>query len=552
MGEQDVKDHADEEERRLFMRQLLRDVRALEQMLEEKMFETSLRRIGAEQEMFLVDNQFRPATCSLEVLEELDDESFTTELGLFNIEFNAPPTEFGDGCLNNLERQLTEAVDRVRAAAGSVEADVALVGILPTLNKSDLGMENMTPMPRYKALNDSITGLRGKAYDIHIKGIDEFIVQHDNVMLEACNTSFQVHFQVAPEEFARLYNIAQAVAGPVLAVATNSPMLFGKRLWKETRIALFQQSVDTRSSGTHMREMQPRVSFGNKWIEESVLEIYRDDISRFRLLFPGGEVEDPFEALEEGRAPKLSALRLHTGTVYRWNRACYGISDGKPHLRIENRVLPSGPTPADEVANAAFWFGLMSGLLGKYDDITEQLEFDDAKNNFFSAARYGLAGSMTWIDGKHTHTPQLILDQFLPLAENGLRRSGVDDADIERYLGIIEERVGAEQTGADWMLDSYNSMEETNSVAERLSALTAAVVEHQRAHTVGHQWPPASTDEEASWEDHYEYVGQYMSTDLFTVNEDEIIDMVAAVMDWQHVHHVPVEDNEHRLVGLVT
>ncbi|QDG50393.1 CBS domain-containing protein [Persicimonas caeni] len=552
MGQQNVNDRASEEERRRFMRRLLRDVRALEQMLEDGMFETGIRRIGAEQEMFLVDEHYRPATRSLEILEELDDEQFTTELGLFNIEFNAKPNEFGGDCLSKLERQLTDAVDKARRAAGKFGADIALTGILPTMKKSDLGMANMTPMPRYKALNNSMTALRGKAYDFHIKGIDEFIVQHDNVMLEACNTSFQVHFQVAPDEFARLYNIAQAVAGPVLAVATNSPMLFGKRLWKETRIALFQQSVDTRSPGTHMREMQPRVSFGHKWIEDSVLEIYRDDISRFRLLFSGGEAEDPFEAIEAGRAPKLSALRLHTGTVYRWNRACYGISDGKPHLRIENRVLPSGPTPADEVANAAFWFGLMSGLVAKYGDITEHLEFVEAKNNFFSAARHGLAGSMTWVDGEREHTPNLVLDKLLPLAETGLRRSGVDEDDIARYLGIIERRVRVEQTGADWMLDSFNSMEETNSIAERLTALTKTLVENQRQGILGHEWQYACTPEEASWEDHYQYVGQYMSTDLFTVNEDEIIDMVAAVMEWKHVRHVPVEDNDHRLVGLVT
>ncbi len=552
MGEQNVNEQVSEEERRHFMRQLLRDVRALEHMLDEGLFETGIRRIGAEQEMFLVDNQFRPAAKSLEVLEELQDERFTTELGLFNIEFNALPTEFGDKCLSELEDQLTQAVGKARRAANTVEADIALVGILPTMKKSDLGLDNMTPKPRYRALNDSMSALRGKAYDIHIKGIDEFIVQHENVMLEACNTSFQVHFQVAPEEFAQLYNIAQAVAGPVLSVATNSPMLFGKRLWKETRIALFQQSVDTRSSGTHMREMQPRVSFGNKWIEESALEIYRDDISRFRLLFSGGEAEDPFEAIEDGRAPLLSALRLHTGTVYRWNRACYGISNGKPHLRIENRVLPSGPTPADEVANAAFWFGLMSGLLSKYDDITEHMEFVEAKNNFFSAARHGLAGSMTWIDGERKHTPKLILETLLPLAETGLRRSGVDADDIERYLGIIDRRVRTEQTGADWMLNSFNTMEETHSLAERLTALTQNLVEHERDLTLGHEWPLACTPEEAAWEDHYEYVGQYMTTDLFTVNEDEIVDMVAAVMEWQHVRHVPVEDNDHRLVGLVT
>jgi CBS domain-containing protein len=551
MGQHDISGQTNEEERRRFMRQLLRDVRALESMLQDGMFETGIRRIGAEQEMFLVDEKFRPMSCSLGVLEELDDPQFTTELGLFNIEFNALPTEFGGRCLSDLEVQITDAVRKARGAALTRDADVALIGILPTMKKSDLGLKNMTPHARYKALNDSMTALRGKDYDVHIKGTDEFIVQHDNVMLEACNASFQVHFQVAPEEFARLYNIAQAVAGPVLAVATNSPMLFGKRLWKETRIALFQQSVDTRSSGTHIREMHPRVSFGSQWVKESVLEIYRDDISRFRLLFSGGHAEDPFEALEAGRAPALSALRMHTGTVYRWNRACYGISGGKPHLRIENRVLPAGPTPADETANAAFWFGLMSGIVEQYGDITEHLGFVDAKDNFFSAARHGLAGSMTWVGGERKAVGELVLETLLPLAERGLRRGQVDEQDISRYLGIIENRVRAEQTGADWMLNSFNAMEKTHSLAERLTALTHTLVDRQME-APGHEWPLASASDEACWEDHYQLVGQYMSTDLFTVNEDEIVDMVAAVMDWQHVRHIPVEDNDHRLVGLVT
>lgn len=552
MGDHNITGQKGEDARRRFMRHVLRDLRALEQMLQEAAFETGIRRIGAEQEMFLVDPKFRAAARSPEILAALNDPQFVTELGLFNIEFNASPVEFGGRCLHNLNEQVTQAVRKARQAAQAHGADVALVGILPTMKKSDLGLDNMTPHPRYRALNDTMTALRGKAYDFHIKGTDEFIIQHDNVMLEACNASFQVHFQVAPDEFARLYNVAQAVAGPTLAVATNSPMLLGKRLWKETRIALFQQSVDTRSSGTHIRQMHPRVSFGSRWVQDSVLEIYRDDISRFRLLFSGEEPEDPFEALAAGRAPKLSALRLHTGTVYRWNRACYGISEGKPHLRIENRVLPAGPTPADQTANAALWFGLMSGVAQRYDDISAHLEFTDAKDNFFSAARHGLAGSMSWTDGVRRTTAEMVLDVFLPLAEQGLQRGGVDAEDIGRYLGIIEQRVRAEQTGADWMLKSFNAMGEEQGLDKRLSALAQSLVEQQTSEKPAHQWALASVAEEAGWEAHYELVGQYMSTDLFTVNEDEVVDMVAAVMQWQHVHHVPVEDTSHRLVGLVT
>jgi hypothetical protein len=241
MGKQEVRDGIGGEELRLFMRSLLDDLRALEMMLEEGLIETGVRRIGAEQEMFLVGPGFRPASIVMEMLKLLDDPHFTTELGQFNLEANMEPLSFGGKCLSDMERRLTGLVDKARASAGELGCEVALVGILPTLRKSDLGLENMAPVPRYFALNQAMNRLRGGAYEFQIKGIDELIVKHDSVMVEACNTSFQVHFQVGAKEFAKLYNIAQAVAGPVLSAATNSPLLFGRRLWRETRIALFQQ-----------------------------------------------------------------------------------------------------------------------------------------------------------------------------------------------------------------------------------------------------------------------------------------------------------------------
>ncbi|MFB6263263.1 MAG: glutamate-cysteine ligase family protein [Bradymonadaceae bacterium] len=541
------------EERHEFMKALLRDVRALERMLEEGHFEEDVRRIGAEQEMFLVDESYQPATINQQVLDSIEKERFTTELGKFNLEYNAAPSVFEGHCLRELEDQLTECVEAASAAAREHGGDAALVGILPTLRKSDLSLENMTPRKRYRALNEAMNELRGgEAYKFHITGIDEFIVEHDSVMLEAANTSFQVHFQVEPHEFARLYNIAQVTAAPVLAAATHSPLLFGKRLWHETRIALFQQSVDTRTTEHHHRELQPRVTFGNDWVDDSVLEIFREDIARFQLLFGIDVDEDPIEELDAGRVPSLQALCLHNGTVYRWNRACYGISDGKPHLRIENRVFPSGPTPIDEVANAAFWLGLMSGLVVEYGDVTDHFEFDVAKNNFFSAAREGLSAPLTWDDGRTYPAAELISDQLLPLAAKGLERSGIADDDIERYLGLIDRRIDAEQTGSIWALNSFHEMDEEKGLAERMAAITSHVVDQQTSGVPVAEWDLASIDSATDWEEHHIHVGQYMRTDFFTVREDEIIDLVANVMDWQHIRHVPVEDNEHRLVGLIT
>ncbi len=552
MGEQEVKGKVDGEELRHFMRHLLRDVHALEKMLDDGMIESDIRRIGAEQELFLLDSSFRPAPLALKMLENIEDYRFTTELAIFNLEFNLEPLVYGGNCLGEMERSINELVEVARGAAAEENGHVMLTGILPTLQKSDLGMDSMTPMPRYRALNDALSRLRGSDYEFYIKGADEFIVKHDSVMLEACNTSFQVHFQVGPDEFARLYNVAQAVAAPVMAVACNSPLLFGKRLWHETRVALLEQSIDTRPTRHHLRENNPRVTFGNQWIDDSVLEIFREDIARFRLLFATQIDEDPFKVMEEGGVPKLKAMRLHNGTIYRWNRPCYGILDGKPHLRIENRVLPAGPTPVDEVANAAFWFGLMAGTAETYQDIRGHMDFDEAKHNFFAAARHGLDAPMSWADGSSGTARELIRETFLPLAREGLVNSGIEQGDIDRYMGIIEARVEKRRTGATWLLNSFNGLANSLPTAEKLSALVAATVNRQTEGLPVHEWEIASVEERTSWRENYLRVEQYMTTDLITVNEDELIDLVASVMDWQHLRHVPVEDNEHRLVGLVT
>lgn len=552
MGEQKVKNQFDAEQLRLFSRKLLTDLRALETMLENGLFETKVRRIGAEQEMFLVDRDWRPAPVATELLERLDDPHFTTELGRFNMECNLDPITLGGTSLREMERQLTVLLHKARLAAEELDTEVVLCGILPTLDKADLSLDNMTPRARYFALNEAMTRLRGGLYHLHLKGRDEINVTHDNVMLESCNTSFQVHFQVKPENFARLYNTAQAVAAPVLAASTNSPMLFGRQLWRETRIALFQQSIDTRSPAGHLRMQSPRVSFGRRWVDDSVVEIFKEDISRFRVLMSTDVDEDPFEVMERGVAPRLQALRLHNGTIYRWNRPCYGLSEDKAHLRIENRILPAGPTPLDEVANAALWFGLLNGVSTLYPDVTEVMEFDVARENFVAAARLGLGAHLSWPDRGNIPAQQLLLVELLPIARQGLQELDTDSSDIDRYLGVVEERVSSLRTGSQWQVDSYDSMKCDGSPAECLTAIVAATVSRQRTEQPVHTWELASLEEAGDGKKHHLRVGQLMTTDLFTVNQDELVDIVACVMNWHHIRHVPVEDNLHRLVGLVT
>jgi CBS domain-containing protein len=537
------------EQRRRFMRSLLNDLRALDALLVEGAIEEGVQRIGAEQEMFLIDRTWHPAPASLRAIELIQSPNFTTELGLFQLEMNLDAHRFTGDCLERIELQMLEQLGKAHVALAGENLTMVLVGILPTLRKSDLGLESMVPLPRYKELNEAMTRMRGGTYEFHIKGVDELRVRHDSVMLEACNSSFQVHLQVGAKRFAPMYNLAQALAGPTLACATNSPLLFGRRLWAETRIALFQQAVDTRRS---VREAAPRVTFGDRWVRQSVLELYKDNISRFRTLVGTDLDEDPFEAIRRGRAPELRALRLHNGTVYRWNRACYGITEGKPHLRIENRILPSGPTVVDEVANAAFWLGLMSEMGATIEDVTARMSFEHASMNFTSAARQGLSASFVWLDGEEIPAPRLILERLLPLAASGLDRVKVAATDRDRYLGVIEKRVSTGRTGSRWLMQSLAAMGDHGTPAERMNALTAASVARQTENRPVHEWELARIVEAGGWRHNYLRIEQYMSTDLYTVHGDDPVELAANLMEWHRIRHVPVEDHEHRLIGLIT
>jgi CBS domain-containing protein/gamma-glutamyl:cysteine ligase YbdK (ATP-grasp superfamily) len=550
MGDHDILAEHNEAQAKLFMQALLADLAALEKMIDAGRIESGVRRVGAEQEMFLVDRAMRPCSMAPELLAAVNDPRLTTEIGKFNLEANLSPYLFTDRCLSAMEQELTEVLARARAAAQQRGADVLLTGILPTLRQTDLTLDNLTPSPRYFELNQTIQRLRGNTFNVHIKGLDELNITHDNVLLEACCTSFQVHCQVGAEEFARLHNLAQVITAPLLAVAANSPLLLGHRLWHETRIPLFQHSVDERSPLRQHRGHPPRVNFGESWVKASVLEIFREEIARFRVVLTKKIEEDSLAVLARGEIPQLAALRLHNGTIWRWNRPCYGVNDGIAHLRIENRVLPAGPSIRDEIANAAFFFGLMTALPEEYGDVTQQMSFDEAKDNFFAAARHGLKAQFTWLKGKSIPAPTLILDHLLPLARAGLQQANIASEDINRYLDVIAARVQHEQNGALWALRSLAAMQGTPE--RRYRALAAETLAQQQTNLPVHTWKLAQLSDTASWSQNFQTVGQFMSTDLFTVRPDDLVDLVACVMDWRHVRHVPVEDNEGHLIGLVS
>jgi len=552
MGEHKVRPDNTDAGHRAFMRSLLEEVRAMDQVIARGMIESGVRRIGAEQEMFIVDAGFCPANRAPELLQQISDPRFTNELGLFNLECNLSPRRLEGDSLHLMEQELQELYALARRTATKAGCDVALAGILPTLGSEHTGLDSMMPEPRYFALNDAVRAMRGEEFRISINGIDQLSITHDNVMLEAFNTSFQVHFQVSAEEFARLYNIAQVVTAPLLAASVNSPLLLGRRLWHETRVAVLEHSVDSRSATHQARGQHPRVHFGDRWIDESVTEIFKDDIARNRIILTTETEDDPLGMVERGEPPSLNALRLHNGTIYRWNRPCYGVSNGVAHLRIENRVMPAGPTVLDEMANAAFFFGMMAGMAEQYPQVRDHLRFDDVKTNFMAAAREGIRAQMNWFGDRYLPAQELILQHLLPLAREGLQHMNINANDIERYLGVLEERVNKRRTGARWMLESLENMGEQGTSNQRMRCLVGSMVHQQSSGRPIAEWQLADFCEKQDWRESYRHVGQFMTTDLFTVHPDDIVDFAATLMDWRHVRHIPVEDNSGQLVGLVS
>ena len=516
------------------------------------MIERDIQRIGVEQELCLVDATWRPAPIIMEFLSKINDAHFTTELARFNLEINLDPITFTSDCLSQLEQSLNDYIDKTGKILQQFDSKAILTGILPTIRNKDLGIDNMTPLDRYRALANSLRKLRQGMFEFHINGADELVTAHDSVMFESCNTSFQMHYQVSTDEIVDKYNWAQLISGPVLAASTNSPLLLGKRLWRETRIALFQQSIDIRQTNDYLRERSSRVYFGNRWIYDSIVDAFKEDIVRFETLLSNDQKTNSLQSLEDGIIPTLDALMVHNSTIYKWNRPCYGIYNNKPHLRIENRYLPSGPTIVDQVANAAFWFGLMSGMPKEYRNLQAKFEFDNAKTNFVKAARDGMESKFTWLKNEKISAQDLIHNVLLPIAREGLQKSNIDEKDSTKYLKIIEARVSSGKTGSQWMIESYNNLRKTGTRDQALVATTAAIYNRQQEMKPIHEWSLAKIDEAGNFLNYYLHIDQIMTTDIVTVKSDDLIELVANIMDWKQVKDIPVENLKGDLVGLVT
>lgn len=535
-----------------FTSHLIDDLQALERLENEGLFESGVTRLGAEQEFCLINYQLRPAMLAMEMLDALDDEQFTTELAKFNLEANLNPLVLQNGAFSQLENNLIRMLTKANRKAHALGAKIILTGILPSIKSSDLTIDNMTPKDRYHALNEAMRNARGNDFTFNITGIDELITKHDSVLFESCNTSFQIHYQLNPQKVSESYNWALAIAAPVLSACTNSPVFLGKRLWKETRIALLHQSSDTRQSHNHLRDEIPRVNFGLGWKTKGAAEIFQEAVSRYKILMPLEVDEVSTEVLAKGKIPKLKALSIHNSTIYNWNRLCYGVTEGVPHLRIENRYIPSGPTIVDEVANSAFWIGLMHGMPEYASTIHDHLRFDDAKSNFMHAAKSGLQCQFRWLDDSVIPAHDLIINELLPIAQSGLENAGIDKVEIDKYLGIIKKRVESNKTGSNWILDSYTDLRNEGPEEQALIALTEGIYQRQKMGNPVHEWKPLQRKEGGGWKSKYAKVEQIMSRNLLTVHEDDLLELAKNMMIWSNIHHLPVEDANGGIVGLIT
>lgn len=550
MGEQSLSLAKDPESRKHFLKHLLDDVEAIEKILADGLFETGVTRIGAEQEFCLVDEYYKPSQNALNVLDKIDDEHFTSELAQYNLEINLDPVELKTDCFSLVEQQLSKFLERAEKVAESFGEKIILTGILPSIDYRAVQIEYLTPKHRYEALSEIITELRGEDFELNIIGVDELILRHNNILFEACNTSFQCHLQIDPNDFANMYNWAQMLSGPVLSVSANSPLLLGKQLWSETRIPLFQQSIDTRGKGYHLREREQRVTFGNRWIKD-IGDVYKNDIARHTLLFATNIEENSLESLAKGKIPELKALQLHNGTIYKWNRPCYGISDGTPHIRIENRYLPSGPTEKDEIANFVYWVGLMNNLPDRFRNNWEKLSFEEVKENFYKAAMWGIQSGMNW-NGDLMSARRLTLEVLLPMAREGLEKKNIDPKDIDEHLSVIEARASGHLTGSRWIINSYRNLRKELGQEEASVSLTQIMYNRRRSGLKVHEWKTAGLEEVQNLDVRYDIVSNIMATDLITVLENDIAELVLKIMEWRNIHHLPVEDNRRELKGIIT
>src|SRR6266540_997223 len=474
-----------------FQQRLTQCLSTLGRLLERPGFGVGPVTLGAELELFLVDGAARPLPLNQAVRAAAGDPRVTVELDRFNLELNATPTLLAGSPFAALGEELRLLLERVADAARGCGGRVALIGILPTLRRAVLHPGAMSDVARYRALDRGLRRLRHDPFHLRIAGADPLELASDDVAPEGANTSFQVHLRVDPAAFARTYNAVQLATAPALAAAGNSPTFLGHRLWEETRIALCKQSIDDRD-GRGPRRRLARMAFGTRWLRDGPLELFTDSVHLHQPLLPVLGDHDPLAGGAEAQAPPLAELRLHQGTVWRWNRAIYDPALGG-HLRIELRALPAGPTVTDMLANAAFLIGLSRWLAEQDQRWTYRLSFERAEHGFYRAAQHGLAAELTWPFGQDGRLRTLLaaelVPEVLPVVWDGLVDSGVAAAEADHLLGVIAARVTSGQTGAVWQRRILAALEPRLGRQRALAVMLERYLQYAATNQPVHTWP---------------------------------------------------------------
>ncbi|MFD4587888.1 glutamate-cysteine ligase family protein [Streptomyces sp. NPDC058423] len=500
MGEKIVAGGFDLSDRQRYRRKLQQCLAGLGRLLTEKRFDRPRNLMGLEIELNLAGSDGLPRMMNAEVLDRIASRDFQTELGMFNLEVNIAPHRLAGRVLDQLAEELRTGLGYAHRKAAEVDAGIVMIGILPTLDGKDLVSANLSDVDRYVLLNDQIVAARGEDFTLDIEGVEHLSCTSSSIAPEAACTSVQLHLQVTPGRFAQVWNAAQAVAAVQIAVGANSPFLFGKELWRESRPPLFQQATDTRPPELQAQGVRPRTWFGERWVS-SAYELFEENLRYFPALLPICDDEEPLRVLDDGGVPRLQELVLHNGTVYRWNRPVYGLADGVPHLRVENRVLPAGPTVTDVVANAAFYYGLVRALAEEPRPLWTRMPFETAAANFETACRHGIEAELEWPrPGRGsglTRVPavKLVRDELLPLAAAGLDAWNVEPADRDFYLGVIEGRCRRRVNGASWQVDAFHrALDAGLDRQDALAAVTRRYSVLMHSDEPVHTWPAGPGD----------------------------------------------------------
>lgn len=421
----------------LFLQNLNKETELLNEFFNRQVFADEAPVAGYEIEAILVDDYGLPQSLNQIFLDKLNEPLVVHELAAFNVEINSPPVVLKNRALNQMEYNLQQTWDTARRVAQDLSIDLMMIGILPNIQEEQLTLANMSQLNRYKALNEQVFKLRnGKPIRLDISGKETIKATHYDVMLESACTSFQLHLQTPISSAVDFYNISIMISAPIVAATANSPYLFGHELWDETRIPLFEQSVEIGS------EDYRRVTFGSGYAKHSLMECYNENLANYPVLVP---------LKKQDELSHLSHLRFHNGTIWRWNRPLIGFDNNNvPHMRIEHRVIPAGPSIIDSIANAALYYGLVHALVDDVNIIQEELPFHVAKQNFYACAKHGLSAELNWPGEGVIPVRNLLLDELIPAAKRGLEKLDIEEDDIKKYISIIQERVTNEQNGANW------------------------------------------------------------------------------------------------------